>query len=317
MQNNLHRFDLNLLRTLDALLTERNVTRAARRMSVSQPAMSTQLARLREAFEDPLFLPQARGVLPTARALELAQPVKQLLGEVEQILQAGARFDPARSTDVFRIASTGALHFTLCVPLVARLRTLAPRVRISLFQLTQATISRQLEQGDIDLVFTTAVSLQDAWRTRRVLREQFVTVLRRDHPALTRPLDLDLFCELEHLLISPGGATNFRGAVDDALAALGRRRRVAMTVQNFLVAPYILEATDLVATMPARLARSFPPTLAVFAPPVNVEGFSIFSAWHPRSQNDAAHAWLREQIEEVGRELGSEAVSSEPEAPRP
>jgi DNA-binding transcriptional LysR family regulator len=299
---NLRTVDLNLLVTLDALLIERNVTRAAQRLSLTQSAVSSQLARLRDLFGDPLLIPQARGVIPTQRALDLMVPLKQALADLENLVKPGAAFDPKTTTATIRIATTGAIHFTLCVPLIRTVREQAPTLRLALHQLDIRQAARQLEEGDIDLVIIGSALLNPLWKSRQVMKEELVTVLSKRHPAATQPMDLDLFCRLEHLLVSPQSG-GFRGSVDEILAGLGRSRRVAMSVQNFMVVPFILEATDLVSTLPSYLSRSFPDTLVVIKPPFDLPSFAIHTAWHPRSHNDPAHQWVRQRIEEVGVRL--------------
>lgn len=299
---NLRQVDLNLLVSLDALLSERNVTRAAEKLSLSQSALSTQLSKLRELFSDPLLIPQARGMIPTQRALTLATPLKEWLSQAQGLISNRSHFSPETATQTFRIATTGALHFVLCVPLIKLLRELAPNLRLALYQLDTKAIARQLEQGDIDLMLSPPAQQNPQWHTRHLIHDEFVTVLRKHHPAASTAHQLDTFCALDHLLVSPN-AGSFHGVVDDILAGIGRSRRVLMSVQNFLVVPYILESTDLIATLPARLSRSFPNSLAVISPPVAISGFEVHSAWHPRSQNDVAHQWLRQQLERVARQL--------------
>jgi DNA-binding transcriptional LysR family regulator len=300
----LRQVDLNLLVSLDELLTERNVTRAAEKLSISQSALSTQLSRLRELFADPLLIPQARGMIPTQRALTLITPLKQFLTQAQALVSEQSHFDPATSTATVRIATTGALHFVLCVPLIKLLREQAPNLRLALYQLDTKAIARQLEQGEVDLVLTTPQLLNPQWRARHLLHEEFVTVLRTHHPAIDRAHELETFCGLDHLLVSPS-AGSFRGVVDDILASIGRSRRVVLSVQNFLVVPYILEATDVIATLPTRLSRSFPNSLRVIKPPIAIGGFEVHSAWHPRSHNDLAHQWIRQQLERVAEQLSA------------
>ena len=309
---NLRSIDLNLLVSLDVLLSERNVTRAAEKLEISQSALSTQLAKLRDIFGDPLLIPQARGMIPTQRALTLTTPLKQFLAQAQSLVSEQSHFDPAIATDTFRIATTGALHFVLCVPLAKMLREQAPNVKLALYQLDRKAIGSQIEQGEIDLVLSSPGFLNPQWRARHLIHDEFVTVLRKHHPAAERAHELDTFCRLDHLLVSPS-AGSFHGVIDDILAAMGRSRRVVMSVQNFLVVPYILETTDLIATLPARLSRSFPNSLRVITPPITIGGFEVHSAWHPRSQSDLAHQWLRLKLEEVAQQLSESSSSKVPE----
>ena len=298
---NLRNVDLNLLVSLDALLTEGNVTAAARRLGRTQPAVSAQLNRLRAIFGDRLLVPQRRGMAATPRALELAAPLWTLLGGIESFVSERRAFDPATSTLTVRIATSDAVHAMVGVPLVARLQTRAPSLRVALTRLDGRGIEGAFEGGTLDLALLRPESMAPHWHTRRLMEETFVCVLRQGHPAADR-LDLDTFCALDHLMVSPDGG-GFTGAVDAALAAVGRRRRVTVSVQDFLAAPRIVERTDLVATLHRRLACGFGPGLVLLTPPLPVPGFAIDMAWHPRTQTDPAQAWLRAQVADVAAAL--------------
>ncbi|WP_342234533.1 LysR family transcriptional regulator [Inquilinus sp. OTU3971] len=299
----LHRVDLNLLVSLDALLTERNVTRAARRLGKSQSAMSTQLRHLRRIFGDPLLIPQARGVLPTDRALELAGPLKQLLADLEAFMAERAGFDPATTAMTLRVAAADAIQAVLGVPLLRRLRRSAPGLRLALKRVAVDTFDHELETGRLDLLFVTRADLLPHWRARPVYREQFVCAMRQGHPAASGQLDLAAFCEAEHVLVSTSGG-GFTGVVDEALADLGRVRRVAVSVHDFLIVPRILAETDLIATLPARIGRSFAAHgLLILQPPLALPGFDVHMAWHARTHNDPAHRWFRDQALQVAHQL--------------
>lgn len=291
----LHRLDLNLLVSLDALLAECNVTRAAQRLGISQPTLSTQLRQLRAVFGDPLLLPAARGMTPTNRALELRAPLRDLLARLDGLVAAHQPFDPAQAVDTFRVAATDSIHSEISVPLAARLRELAPGIRLALLPADFPRLPEQLAAGDLDLVLSAQRGMPDSLKVRTLYDSRFLCVLRRGHPAADRPLDLATFCALDHALVSPGGGA-FAGAVDDALAALGHRRRVVVSVASFLLVPPLVAASDLVATVPSRLARRWEDELVVRAPPCEVPGFAVQMGWHPRSHSDPAHAWLREQV---------------------
>jgi DNA-binding transcriptional LysR family regulator len=299
---NLRNIDLNLLVTLEALLSEQHVTRAAQRLALSQSAVSTQLNKLRDLFGDRLFVPLARGVVPTQRALDLQAPLKRLLSELDAFVSHGKSFDAATTDEQFHLASTGALHFTFCVPLARRVREQAPGLRLALHQLDLSQAASKLEHGELDLVLSTTSLVDPGWKIHKVLQERFVTVMRRDHPAASKPMGLDEFCALDHLLVSPQ-AGGFVGAVDNVLQALGRSRKVVMSVQNFLVVPHILQATDMVATLPWRLSQGFPDSLCVIEPPIDIPRFTVCTAWHPRSQSDPLNQWVRDAISQIGEQL--------------
>ncbi|GAA5174930.1 LysR family transcriptional regulator [Niveibacterium umoris] len=289
------RLDLNLLVSLDVLLAERNVTRAGQRLGLSQPALSAQLKQLREAFADPLLIPAARGMTPTARAEALRAPLRQLLGELQGLVASGRRFDPATAQQTFRIVASDAIHNAASAPLAARLAREAPGCRLALMAADLRGVVELMAAGEIDLMLAARPSMPAALHARPLYDEQFLCVMRREHPAAAEPLDLDRFCALDHVLVSPSGG-GFHGTVDEALAALGRSRRVAISVNSFMLVPAVLAGSDLIATVPARLARAWGQTLAVLAPPCDVAGFSVLMGWHPRAHADPAQLWLREAL---------------------
>lgn len=295
----LHRIDLNLLVSLDILLAECNVTRAARRLALSQPALSAQLKQLRAHFDDPLLLPTARGMTPTARALDLQEPLRAWLGAAHALLAARQPFDPATAERTFRIASSDAIHNSVSVPLAARLRKLAPNCRLALLPADRHRLEEQMSAGEIDLALVTPQAMPPSLKVRSIYEEQFLCVMRRGHPLAGVPLDLDAFCAQDHLLVSTSGG-GFAGAVDAALAKVGRQRRVVFSVTSFLLVPSLLAETDLLSTVPARLARRWADSLAVLAPPLDLAGFSIHMGWHPRSHADPALIWLREHALAAG-----------------
>lgn len=286
------RLDLNLLVTLDVLLAECNVTRAARRLRRSQPAVSAQLAQLRDALGDPLLIPAARGMTPTARAEALRAPLREALAVLHGLVAAERAFEPATAAQTFRIVASDAIHSAVTAPLAARLLRAAPGCRLALLPYDGARTVEHMAAGDIDLWLGAQASTPAALRARPLYDEHFLCVMRHDHPAAREPLDLDRFCALDHLLVSPAGG-GFHGTVDDTLASLGRSRLVTVSLNSFLLVPAVLTATDAVATVPARLARAWAGTLAVLAPPCEVAGFTVMMGWHPRAHADPAQQWLR------------------------
>lgn len=291
MSSSLRTLDLNLLKTLDALLDERSVTRAAQRLSLTQPAVSAMLNRLREHFDDPLFTRGQHGINPTLRALALAAPVRQILGDIDLLLQPQA-FDAASSQMSLSIAATDYALSAVAVPFIAALRQQAPGVRVSVQPVENDRLAVQMERGEIDMALVTPDSTPADLHARHLFDEEYVCLLRPDHPALLHgELSLDQFCALDHALVSHSGKV-FSGVTDDALAAMGRQRRVTLAVNSFLVLPDILLSSDLVAVVPRRLAGSAKGLKAV-PPPVAVAGFSKTLVWHERSHRDPGHRWLR------------------------
>ncbi len=290
--------DLNLLKALDALLDERNVTRAASRLGVTQPAMSGMLTRLRETFGDPLFARAQRGIVPTQRALALAKPLKQVMGEVGALLQPPV-FEPATARQTFTVAATDYALRAIAVPFLSALKQRAPHIRVSLVPVDDGQLQTQLERGEIDLALVTPEGAPPDLHARDLFRERYVCVLREGHPAMQgrKRLTLKQFCALDHALVSYTGG-QFRGVTDDALENLGKQRTVSLSVKCFLILPEILRASDMVAILPSRLVKGMP-GLVVFDPPLHVPGFTKTAVWHERTHLDPARRWLRELLFEA------------------
>lgn len=292
--NNLRRLDLNLLVTLDVLLTEHNVTRAAERLNLSQPSVSVHLAKLREIFGDPLLLPGPRGMRPTARAEGLREPLRLALEALEQAVAPASPFDPGAATDIWRIAASDYGESAILLPTLAGLRRAAPGTRIAVVEMVPSRIARQAEQGDIDLALHTVEGSPPNLRRRTLFNERYVLAGRAGHPSLKRRPTLEQFCALDQVIVSPDGG-GFLGATDEALARHGLERRVVLSVPHFLFLRSVLESTDLVAMLPERLVQGSA-ALQVVDAPLEIPGYAMAMLWHERCHRDPAHQWLREQI---------------------
>jgi len=285
--------DLNLLKALDALLDTRSVTAAAVRLSLTQPTVSGMLARLRETFDDPLFVRAQRGVIPTARAEALAAPLKAALREINSLLQP-VEFDPAKVEKTISIAATDYAQRILALPLLAMLRREARGIRLSVRPANTEDLAAELEQGTLDLALTTPDAAPESLKSRRLFDETYVCVLRQGHPATRGPLSLDLFCALDHAIMSHDG-TQFRGATDLALDTVGRSRHVVASLPNFSVLIDLLKTSDCCALLPSRLVRNEAGLIAV-EPPIAVAGFSKILVWHERTQEDPLLRWIRQNL---------------------
>src|SRR5581483_5153709 len=286
--------DLNLLVTLDALLAEHNVTRAAERLHYSQPSVSVQLAKLRAIFGDPLLRAGPRGMRPTARAEELREPLRRALEAVQQAVAPSSAFDPAAANQTWRIAATDYSESTVLLPALAGLRAAAPGTRVAVLEMVPGNLLRQAERGDIDLAFHTSEDAPPGLRRRPLFTERYVLVGRAGHPRLRRRPSLAQFAALEHVIVSPDGG-KFHGVTDAALAAAGLARRVVLSVPHFLFMRAVLESTDLVGMLPARLVRG-DRALRVVEPPLQVPGYEMSMLWHERLHRDPAHRWLRQHL---------------------
>ncbi|NUT74899.1 LysR family transcriptional regulator [Pseudomonas sp. C1C7] len=281
--------DLNLLKALDALLDECSVTRAAERLALTQPAVSGMLTRLRDSFDDPLFVRAQRGLVPTPRALELALPVKRVLAEIDALLQP-TRFDPSTASLKLSIAATDYAQQTILVPFLAELRQQAPGIRIATLPVDDTQVLRQLECGDLDLAILTPDSTHEGLHSRRLYDEHYICVMRDGHPA-AHGLTLERFCTLDHAIVSYSGG-GFRGVTDDALAQLGVERRVSLSVTSFLVLLDVLRSSDLIAVVPKRLVAKVN-DLQKIEPPLVIPGFTKIAAWHERTHHHSAQRWAR------------------------
>ena len=293
--DNLHKLDLNLLLTLNALLIERNVTRAAQRLHLSQPSVSVQLGKLRAAFDDPLLLPGPRGMLPTARALGLLAPLQAALAQLEQVLQPEAAFDPLTAEVEWKLAAADATEYAILLPLLPTLRAQAPGSRMAVFDAVPSRMASQLESGLVDLGFLAQEEAPPALRHRVLFSEHYVLAGRIDHPQLQTAPDLDRFCALEFVVVSPNGG-GYRTAVDTSLAQLGRTRTVVLSVPHFLVVPPLLAASDMVALLPSSMLKNALGSLCIREPPLAIPDYEMAMVWHERMHLDPGHRWLREQV---------------------
>lgn len=292
MKNLPQRLDFNLLKALDALLEERNVTRAAKKMGVTQPAMSSMLNRLRESFGDPLFVRAPHGIVPTERALAAAAPLRRMMAEVADMLQP-SRFEPEIACNRISIASTDYGLSALVAPFLISLKQRAPYIQTALLPIQDNQIQNRLEQGWLDIALMSASHLQTELHSHHLYREGYSCVMRKDHPMADKELTLDEFCRLDFALMSYEGG-GFYGATDEALAKLGCSRRVSLSVTNFLLLPEILRNSDMVAMIPKRMPLD--DGLIRRRAPLNPEGFSMEMVWHDRTDRDPAHRWIREQL---------------------
>ncbi len=289
------RLDLNLLVTLEALLTERNVTRAAARLNLSQPAVSAQLSRLRDVFDDPLLLPAQRGMTPTAKALEILDPLRSALDQVRGAVTSHLDFDPASASMTVTLAGSDYMQTAVVQALVLRLRKRAPGVRVAVRHMDPHQIEGQLARGDVDVGLLMPSEAPGSVRMRHLFHERYMLIARRGHPAVHGALTARQFAKLEQVIVSPAGGA-FSSPVDHALAARGLQRTVVLSAASFLFVPDIVAKSDLVALVPERLVKGRSARLQVLECPLPIEGFEMAMVWHERSHGHVAQRWLREEI---------------------
>ncbi len=297
--------DLNLILVLDALLEERSVTRAARRVGITQSAMSHALARLRAVTGDALLVRAANGMVATARAEALGPPIRRALEGVATALRPPQAFDPKRAERRIRIGTADYGEIVLLPAVLQRLAKEAPRFDLRVVFQTDSA-SGMLQSGEVDFLLTPVIAadMGPGMYARKLFVERFVCVVRRGHPIAKRKLTLARYVAASHALISPRGKEG--SPTDDALARMGLSRRVAVTVPHFLVAPHIVVQSDLVLTLPARVASMLaaPLGLAILKPPseLRLDGFTMSAVWHERTHADPAQRWMREVFAEVAKE---------------
>ncbi len=293
---NLRGIDLNLLVALDALLSERHVSRAAIRIGLSQPAMSNALSRIRVLFGDDILVRTPHGMEPTPRALELAGKVRSALRQVERTFEREAAFDPAGAALLFRLRMSDALGLLLLPQMIATLERAAPGIALDVSHLSPAETLDAIDSDRIDLAGSMGLQHGGAVNELPILDDRMVCLVRAGHK-LQEDAGIEAFLAHRHLRISIS-PTDSR-FVDDILAALGRRRDVAVNVPHWLLVPPLVRASSLVAVMPERLAQAVmrdAPGLATVDLPFASDGFQWTLYWHRRHDKRAAHRWLRDLI---------------------
>lgn len=302
---NIKTFDLNLLKSFDALLDECSVSRAAARVHLSQPAMSNALARLRDALNDPVLVRTPQGMEPTARALALKGPVRQALLQIETALSAQPDFDPRTAQRTFVIAATDYMEFLVLPRLMRVLEAHAPGIDIRVRSLQLNAPEEPLDAGEVDLAFGFFADVPKRLNRRHLFTETMTCLVRDEHPVLYQLWNLERFVGLSHLFVSTRQGST--GVVDSMLAEMGMRRRIALVVPHFLVVPYIIAETDLVVTVNSRIAdtyiRELP--LRTLPPPLDLPEFPITMLWHPRSDGDPGIAWLRRTLVDICHDIDS------------
>lgn len=294
--------NLNLLVALEALLDERSVTKAAKRVGVTQPAMSNTLAQLRSVFDDPLFRRTSSGLEPTPRALEVAEPVRSGLRSLRAALSR-PRFDPKSATRTFVIAASDYVELVLWPPLLSALAKEAPGVTLEVRPWGRHEIPELLARGEADVMIGYFDQIPARHASARLFTEEYVCIVRKKHPLVAGTLPLAKYLKLGHVLVSQvGGGV---GSVDRALALQGKSRRVVARVSHFLMVPTLVARTDLVAALSRRVAEAFadPLKLQVLKPPIELPRATVGHAWHEQMENDPGHRWLRELIARVAATL--------------
>jgi len=293
---NLRSIDLNLLAVFDAIYTERSLTRAARKLPLSQPAMSNALRRLRESLNDPLFTRTSQGMVPTPRARELAEPVRQALDLIQNGLRQEAEFNFGSSHRKFTIAAEDYGEAVIMPRLMDWISHVAPNIRLEIRPEPGSTLGPHLKDGVVDIALDYFGVKGSEFEVTPVIDETLVTMSRRDHPVVADSLSLEQFASVPHLALTP--RTRTTPVVDRALAAVGLKRRIAAQAPHFLSMPLIVQNTNLLCTLPKRMAHVYADVfrLKILKTPVDLPAFPIYLMWHRSMSRDPGHQWLRTAI---------------------
>jgi len=295
---NVHEIDLNLLRVFDAVLHEKGVTPAAARLGLTQPAVSNALARLRKLLGDALFVRTPRGVDATPFARELAEPVRQALALLESALAHGPGFDPPTATRAFRFYMSDLGQIEFLPPLVERAQRVAPGVRLEAVALEVEDIGDALAAGALDLAVGFLPGLGPPVRRQPLFRDPYVCLMRADHPDIGKQLTRKKFLAASHALVSYKGGHR---VIEEALERAGLARKIALRVPHFTVVPMVLERSNLILTLPSKVARVYQRrgNFKSLPPPVPIPPADVAAHWHERFERDPGSRWLREMVMEL------------------
>jgi DNA-binding transcriptional LysR family regulator len=293
---NLRSLDLNLLLVFDAIYTERSISKAALRLHLSQPAVSNALARLRKSLGDPLFKRDGQRMSPTPRSKLLREPVCQALDILESGLRSDDSFDFAGSGREFVIAVEDYGETVIMPRLVDKVSKVAPNINISIRPEPSTRLQKEIREGVVDLALDYFAPQEQGFRNKCVLTETLISLTKRDHSGIGERLNLDTYLALHHVVIKP--RDNAMPMIDLALTKRGLKRHIAVTVPHFLSMPVIVQSSNMICTLPRRMAYlyadHFP--LRVHAVPVRMPKFPVYLIWHDSSDSDPGHIWLRNHL---------------------
>ncbi len=299
---NYEQIDLNLLRVFDAVMTELNVTRAADRLHMTQPAVSNALKRLRHLLNDELFIKVPTGVRATPRAMQVWPPLRDALIQIRQTLEP-SQFEPTTTTLSFRIAMNDFTANLVLPELVKVMDATAPGIDIRTMPTTYINAPMLLEQAEIDLALGVFPNPGARLRSHSLLTSPFVCVMRQGHPLATHKLTLERYMQVKHLLVTLTGEST--GLIDPLLQERGLKRRIAITVNQFAVAPRIIAQSDLIAVLPLRIVQlsGFVNHLHLTALPIELAPTTLQMMWHERNHLEAGQQWLRSRLIEICESL--------------
>jgi DNA-binding transcriptional LysR family regulator len=300
----LSRIDLNLFVVFDAIYTEGGITHAARRLSLTQPAISHALGRLRELFDDPLFMRQGKGMIPTPLARVMIDPVRQSLQGFEATLKRVDRFDPTTAHKHFTVGMRDVRELTVLPNLLRTVTRAAPFVDIAVVRAERKQLEAELATGTLDAAIDVRLALSDEVRRKLINAERLVVIARPGHPTVGSRLDLDTYLSQDHILVS--SRRRGFGVEDYELSRHGFKRRIRLRCQHYFAACRVVSETDLLLTMAERYARIvnrlFRNRIVPF--PLDVPDYDAYLYWHANAEGDPANQWLRKQLMSAFRERG-------------
>lgn len=294
-----HAIDLNLLSVFQEVYRERQISSAAKRLGLSQSAVSNALARLRRAFGDELFVRTAAGMQPTPLATQMAEPIGVAMAQVALALNQRSRFDPATSSRRFVLAMTDVGEIYFMSALIERCRMLAPLVEISSVRAGALALKEEMEGGRVDLAVGPFEDISEALYQRQLFRQPYVTMMRKGHPLAKGEPSLERFVKAEHLLVDASESPYDR--INALLARAGVGPSVRFRVPHFTAVPYMVASSDLVVTVPQKLAEraALPFGLEWIVPPLELPALQTNVFWHRRYNQDPGNQWLRGLLAEV------------------
>lgn len=301
------RYDLNLMPVFLALMDERNVTRAAERLGITQPALSNALNRLRDTLRDPLFIRERYGMRPTQLAEEMAPVVRTALAQFDELILGQQQFDPAEASRLFTLAPNSYAEFVLMPEVVARLRARADGIKLRLIPFGSDLAETGAVSGSTEMVIGRITDPPDNIVVQHLMDDGLACVVRAGHPEIGDSISKEQYERLKHVNVLPPG--RLRAGLFQALEQRGLRREVAVSVTHFLAVPEMIAATDYCTTLPSQICRRLArdPRLKILPAPADLGTFPVEIAWHVRYRHDPAHRWLRSLISEVAKEIGEDA----------
>ncbi|EZH81544.1 LysR family transcriptional regulator [Ectopseudomonas composti] len=305
---NLTKVDLNLFIVFDAIYTEANLTRAGQIVGITQPAVSNALARLRETFNDPLFVRTAQGMVPTPMAQNIIGPVRNALQLLRVSVQESRTFNPQQAGKTYRISMTDLSEQILLPPLFQRLRRLAPNVCIESFLAKRRETTKELAAGRLDFAVDAPLNTDPQVRHVKLLDDRYVCAMRPGHPLAKEKISLDEYLSLTHIHIS--SRRSGLGYVDLALGKMGIQRKIALRSQHYLMASSVMQQTDMVMTVPERFARRHN-LHHVTLPVGDVPALETHLYWHESTDQDPANRWMREQMIELAQQVAAQEKKAE------